>query len=165
MALVVKNLPAKAGDVRHGFYPWVRKIPWRAWQPTPVFLSGESHEWRSLVGYSPFRTKITSLPSCTGSSTAGTRTNIETESLLLSTPHENYLPACVPVQWFFATLWTVAPQAPMSMGFPGKNTAVVPFATPGDLTRPETRLKCPECVALQAYFLLLSHPDNVYTSP
>ena len=111
------------------------------------------------------RTKITSLPSCTGSSTAGTRTNIETESLLLSAPHESYLPACVPVQWFFVTLWTVAPQAPMSMGFPGKNTAVVPFATPGDLTRPETRLKCPACPALQAYSLPLSHPDNVYISP
>ena len=27
----------------HGFYPWIRKIPWRrAWQPTPVFLLGES---------------------------------------------------------------------------------------------------------------------------
>ena len=24
---------------RHGFHPWVRKIPWRReWQPTPVFL-------------------------------------------------------------------------------------------------------------------------------
>ena len=23
------------------------------WQPTPVFLPGESHGWRSLVGYSP----------------------------------------------------------------------------------------------------------------
>ena len=29
---------------RHGFDPWVGKIPWRrAWQPTPVFLPGESH--------------------------------------------------------------------------------------------------------------------------
>ena len=29
---------------RLGFDPWVRKIPWRrAWQPTPVFLPGESH--------------------------------------------------------------------------------------------------------------------------
>jgi len=28
---------------RPGFYPWVGKIPWRrAWQPTPVFLPGES---------------------------------------------------------------------------------------------------------------------------
>ena len=26
---------------RHGFNPWVRKIPWRRkWQPTPVFLPG-----------------------------------------------------------------------------------------------------------------------------
>ena len=37
------------------FDPWVRKIPWRrAWQPTPVFLPGESHGQRSLVGYIPW---------------------------------------------------------------------------------------------------------------
>ena len=24
------------------------------WQPTPVFLPGKSHEWRSLAGYSPW---------------------------------------------------------------------------------------------------------------
>ena len=40
---------------RRGFSPWVRKIPWRRkWQPTPVFLPGESHEQRSLAGYSPW---------------------------------------------------------------------------------------------------------------
>ena len=39
---------------RPGFESWVGKIPWRRkWQPTPVFLPGESHGWRSLVGYSP----------------------------------------------------------------------------------------------------------------
>ena len=39
---------------RHEFNPWVGKIPWRrAWQPTPVFLPGESHGQRSLAGYSP----------------------------------------------------------------------------------------------------------------
>ena len=50
----LKNLPANAGDVkRHRFYPWLGKIPWRrAWQPTPVFLSGKSHGQRSLMGYS-----------------------------------------------------------------------------------------------------------------
>ena len=38
---------------RHGFDPWVRKIPWRrVWQPTSVFLPGESYRQRSLVGYS-----------------------------------------------------------------------------------------------------------------
>ena len=36
------------------FDPWVRKMPWRKkWQPSPVFLPGESHGQRSLVGYSP----------------------------------------------------------------------------------------------------------------
>ena len=31
------------------FNPWVGKIPWRReWQPTPVFLPGESHGQRSL---------------------------------------------------------------------------------------------------------------------
>ena len=39
---------------RLGFDPWVGKIPWRKkWQPTPVFLPGEFHGLRSLVGYSP----------------------------------------------------------------------------------------------------------------
>ena len=37
----------------HRFEPWVRKIPMRRkWQPTPVFLPGESHEQRSLELYS-----------------------------------------------------------------------------------------------------------------
>ena len=40
---VVKNLPANAGHERLRFSPWVGKMPWRrTWQPTPVFLPGES---------------------------------------------------------------------------------------------------------------------------
>ena len=39
---------------RCGFVPWVGRIPWkRKWQPTPVFWPGESHEQKSLAGYSP----------------------------------------------------------------------------------------------------------------
>jgi len=39
---------------RLGFDPWVGKIPWRrTWEPTPVFLPGESRGQRSLVGYGP----------------------------------------------------------------------------------------------------------------
>ena len=49
-----KELPANAGDMRLEFDPWVGKNPWRrAWQPTPVFLPGEFHGQRSLVGYGP----------------------------------------------------------------------------------------------------------------
>ena len=44
VVLVVKNPPANAGDIRNaGSVPGWGKIPWRrAWQPTPVFLPGES---------------------------------------------------------------------------------------------------------------------------
>ena len=39
---------------KHRFNPCVGKIPRRRkWQPTPVFLPGESHGQRSLVGYRP----------------------------------------------------------------------------------------------------------------
>ena len=55
VALVVKNPPANAGDIKScKFDPWVRKIAWRkAEQPTPLFLPGESQGQRSLAGYSP----------------------------------------------------------------------------------------------------------------
>ena len=38
--------------------PWVKRIPWRRkWQPTPVFLPGKSHGWKSLAGYSSWGQK------------------------------------------------------------------------------------------------------------
>ena len=57
-----------------GFDPWVRKTPWRReWQPTPVFLLGESHGERSLAGYSSWGCKeldttenTVHTPTCTG---------------------------------------------------------------------------------------------------
>ena len=52
---MVKKPPANAEDRRRRFDPWVGKTPWRRkWQPTPVFLPGESHRQRSLEGYSPW---------------------------------------------------------------------------------------------------------------
>ena len=52
---MVKNPPANAGDVRDmGLIPGSKKIPWRrAWQPTLVFLPGESHGHRNQMGCSP----------------------------------------------------------------------------------------------------------------
>ena len=45
---VGKNPPAKVGDT--GSIPGSGKIPWtRAWQPTAIFLPGESHGQRSLA--------------------------------------------------------------------------------------------------------------------
>ena len=52
---MVKNLPA-----RQETWVWslVREDPGRSeWQPTPIFLPGESHGQRSLAGYSPWGCK------------------------------------------------------------------------------------------------------------
>ena len=61
---------------RHGFNPWVNKIPWRrVWQPIPVFLLGKSYGQRSLAGYSAWglqelgrteRLSIHTLSGCPG---------------------------------------------------------------------------------------------------
>ena len=52
---MVKNLPAMQETQ-------VRSLGWedpleKEWQPTPVFLPGELHGQRSLVGYSPWGRK------------------------------------------------------------------------------------------------------------
>ena len=40
------------------FYMTIYITPWRRkWQPTPVFLLGESHGQKSLVGYNPWGCK------------------------------------------------------------------------------------------------------------
>ena len=59
VAVMVKDPPANAGDIRDmGSIPEVGRFPWRkAWQPTVVFLPGESHGQRRLVGYSPWCAK------------------------------------------------------------------------------------------------------------
>ena len=59
---VTKNPAAVQESRRHGFDPWVRKIPWRrAWQPTPVFLSAESREQRRLKVYGPWGGKVSGI--------------------------------------------------------------------------------------------------------
>ena len=50
---MVKNPPAKARDVRDmGLTPGLGRSleERRAWEPTPVFVPGESHGQRSLEG-------------------------------------------------------------------------------------------------------------------
>ena len=53
---VVKNLPTNTGDAGEASPtdPWVVKIPWRKWQPMPVFLPGESYGQMSLASYCPW---------------------------------------------------------------------------------------------------------------
>ena len=58
VALVVKNLPDNAGSTTDmGSTPVSRRYPGGEngnHSTIPVFLSGESHSQRSLVGYSPW---------------------------------------------------------------------------------------------------------------
>ena len=52
VAQTVNNLPSVQETE---FDSWVGKIPWRReWHSAPVFLPGEFHGQRSLVGYSPW---------------------------------------------------------------------------------------------------------------
>ena len=68
VVLVVKNPFAMRETGRLEFDPWVGKIPWRrAWQPTPLFLPGESHGQRSLAGYSPSGHKESDMTEVTAS--------------------------------------------------------------------------------------------------
>ena len=56
VAQTVKNLPAMRET-------WVQSLGWedplgRAWQPTPVFLPGESYGQRNLAGYSLWSRRV-----------------------------------------------------------------------------------------------------------
>ena len=56
--------------------------------------------------------------------------------------------------WFFATPWTVAHQAPLSLGFSQQEYwSGLPCPPPGDLHNPGTELMPPASPALQADFL------------
>ena len=56
---MVKNLPANAGDSRDvsSIPGWERSPEGENSNSTPVFLPGQSHGQRSLVGYSPWDCK------------------------------------------------------------------------------------------------------------
>ena len=57
-----------------------------------------------------------------------------------------------------ATPWTIAPQAPLSMGFPRQeNWSGLPFPSPGDLPHPGTE---PESPALAGIFFTTETPGK-----
>ena len=156
VALVVKNVPANAGDVKDigdtGLIPWVGKIPWqRAWQPTSVFLPGEAHGQRSLAGYSlgdskeldiyviPFSHKLPSHPGC---HITLRRVPCAVYTRILLVTHFNYSSvallllllsrfSCVRL---CATSRTAALQAPLSLGFSRQeHWSELPFSAPSSV--------------------------------
>ena len=140
--LVVKNPPAKAEDKRHGFDPCVRKIPWRrAWQPTPVFLPGESYGQRTLSGYSPRGLRVRQDWSDLGCMHA---------LLLLLSPFSRVRLSVIP--------WAAGCQAPLSMGFSRQEyRSGLPCPSPGDPPDPGTDTGLPHCKRI---FYHLSHQGS-----
>ena len=69
---------------------------------------------------------------------------------------------CLPSpDWLFATPWTIAHPAPLSMGFSRQEYwGGLPFPTPGDLPTPGIKLKSPVPPALQADSLLFESPGK-----
>ena len=62
VTLVVKNLPSNAGDIREGVGSLgLEDSLEKGWQLIPVFLPGESHGQRCLVGYDPKGPKMSDM--------------------------------------------------------------------------------------------------------
>ena len=78
---MAKNPPVNEEDTRDArLISGLGKSPGRNWQPTPVFLPGEFHGQRSLVGYSPWgckesdTTELLTSPNTLGGGDATTQT-------------------------------------------------------------------------------------------
>ena len=147
---------------RCGFDLRVGKIPWRRkWQPTPAFRPGEPHGQRSLAGCSPWgRRVITTEHAHTehkdvkglpffpvphpALGTNKTRKHVYkltfSEVLTLAKVWDEKWKMKVKSLSrvrLFATPWTVAYQAPPSMGFSRQECwSGLPFPSPGDLPNP-----------------------------
>ena len=104
VAQIVKNPPAKAGDL--GSIPGSGRSPWRReWLPTPVFLPGESHGQRSLEGCSPCGQKavdMTKRLTCTIMSLSSLLSSLS-DSLLRAPDILNY--------WQFSEHVTLSPKS------------------------------------------------------
>ena len=127
------------------FLTWRRK-----WQSTSVFLPGESHGWRSLVGYSP----------------QGGKESDTTERLHLTSPHEpksvDGLCAVCLVTQSYPTLCDHMDCSPPGSSVhgdsPGKNTGVGCYALlQGGLPSPGIKPRSP---ALEADTLTSEPPGK-----
>ena len=105
------------------------RFPWRwACQPTPVFLPGEFYRQRTLAGYSPWGHKESDM-----TERLSTHSGFTECSLLYTGGGFFVTKSCLTL----VTLWTVAHQAPLSMGFPRQAyLSGLPIPSPGDLPNP-----------------------------
>ena len=112
---MVKNPPAMQET-------WVGKIPWRrAWQPTPVFLPGES-PWTEEPG---------------GLQSMGSQRVGRDRAIKHTAQHGHFHCVSGSVVSDSANPWTVAHQAPLSMEFSRQEYwSGLSFSSPGNLPDP-----------------------------
>ena len=118
------------GDV--GSIPRLGRFPWRKkWLPSPAFLPGESYGQRSLEGYSLW----------------GHRKVRHDWTYIHSFNWQKYLKVKVKLLSrvrLVATPWTVAYQAPLSMGFSRQeHWSGLPFPSPDHLPNPGIEPRSP----------------------
>ena len=153
----------------------------RKWQPTPVFLPGESQGreawWAAVYGVAQSRTRLKRLSSSSSSSSlsdVSSRHFPAVSTSLFSMFVSLFLPCKLVHQYhrprfhkvkvkvkslsriqLFATLWTVAYQASLSMGFSRQEyLSGLPFPSPGDLPDPGMEaglLNCRQILYLLSY--------------
>ena len=120
--------------VGHDWVTWLSLFTFmhwrRKWQPTPVFLPGESQGqgvwWATVSGVAQSRTQLKRLSS--NSSRFGW-------SFVLTL-------SCVQL---FVTLWTVAHEAPLSMGYLRQEYwSGLPFPSPGNFPDPGMESMSPD---------------------
>ena len=126
-------------------------------------------QWSSEIFLFTFLTTLRQLPSPVGSTFPGIYL-CESYPVILLCSHKRWptkfllwcicLGLCVRVQllspiWLFASLWSIACQAPLSMEFPGQEFwSGLPFPPPGIFP---TQGSNPRLLHWQAYSLPLSH--------
>ena len=126
---------------RPGFNPWVGKISWRRERlPTPVF-------W--LFQYSLYRINTWSFP-------------LLVFKIMVGSLHGCVL-SCFSRVRLFATLWTVAHEAPLTMGFSRQEYwSGLPCCPPGDLPNPGIKPMSLASSALAGVFFTTSATWEVW---
>ena len=122
VALAVKNSVFQCRrHKRLRFNPWVRKIPWRtAWQPSPAFLPGEFHRQRIVHRVTKSQTQqrlVCHVVSTMSSDDPRGNSKDDMAFQSCSTLGQVHMLSHFSHARLFAAPWTVAHQAPLSMGF------------------------------------------------
>ena len=155
------------------------------WQSTPVFLPGESHGRRSLVGYSPKGrkeydtterlnwTEVAKMTSCFNivfslrpngtKNLRGKKKKLYLKQLFILYAQNVWMLSRFSHVRLFATQWTVTLQAPPSMGFSRQEYwSGVLFPSLGALADPGIKLTSVMSPVLAGRFFTSSHLGNSY---